>query len=322
MLNRTRVLLGLFLALLVPAVFADAYPSKAITVIVPYGPGGGTDLFARLYATELATRLKRPVVVENLAGAGGTVAVQKVMNGIADGYTLVISNGMEFEMLQMADPENAKGRTTNLTPISLFGTQPMVLVARPALGIKTADELVAMARSKPGALSLASSGPGTSLYLAGEMIKKAAQVEMLNVPYKAGPQIVTDLLGGNVDVAVLAVPTALGQIQTGKLTALGVTDATRSPALPDVPSLNDSKSIKDVEAKVWYAVYGPPKLPADVVQTLQQASREMMADAGIREKLVAMAITPAKDGGAEELHALRNGQLSKFLSIFREKAGK
>ncbi len=126
------------------------------------------------------------------------------MDTAADGYTLIVCTGIEFEMLQIADPESAKGRRTNPAPVTLIGTQPMVLVARPGLGLRSVDDLVRAARARPGGLSLASAGPGTSLHLAGEMIKKAAGIDLLNVPYKATPQMVTDLAGGNVDLALLA----------------------------------------------------------------------------------------------------------------------
>jgi tripartite-type tricarboxylate transporter receptor subunit TctC len=174
-LRRALVLLA---AALVPTLAAaQLYPSKLIKVVVPYGAGGATDVFARAYAAELGARLKQTVVVENVPGAGGTIGAQRVMDAPSDGYTLIVCTGIEFEMLQIADPDSAKGRRTNLTPIALIGTQPMVLVARPALGLRSADELVRAAKARPGALSLASAGPGTSLHLTGEMIKKAAGIQ-------------------------------------------------------------------------------------------------------------------------------------------------
>ncbi len=291
---------------------AQAYPGKTISLVVPYGAGGGTDLFARAYAAELGNRLKQTVIVENVPGAGGTIGVQRVTNTAPDGYTLVVSNGIEFEMLQMADPESAKGRKTNLQPVALIGTQPMVLVARPGLGLKSAEDLVKAARAKPGALSLASSGPGTSLHLAGEMIKKAAGIELLNVPYKSAPQIVTDLVAGNVDLAVLTVPSAIAHIKSGGLSALGVTDVLRSPALPDVATLGESTTLKGIDTKVWYAIFGPPGMPAAIVQTLAEATAAMTRDAQFRDKLLAMMITPAQSGSASELEAMRTGQLANF----------
>jgi tripartite-type tricarboxylate transporter receptor subunit TctC len=291
---------------------AQAYPARTISIVVPYGAGGGTDIFARAYATELGVRLKQSVIVENLPGAGGTIGVQRVNNTAPDGYTLVVSNGIELEMLQMADPESAKGRKTNLQPVTLIGTQPMVLVARKGLGLRTADDLVKAARAKPGSLSLASSGPGTSLHLAGEMIKKAAGIELVNVPYKSAPQMVTDLAAGHVDLAVLTVPSAIGQVRSGGIVALGVTDVVRSPALPDVPALSESATFKDIDTKVWYAIFGPPGMPADIEQALADATSAMLKDTPFREKLLSMMITPAQGSGAGDLEAMRSRQLANF----------
>ena len=293
------------------AALAQPYPTKPISVIVPYGAGGGTDLFARAFAQDFSTRIKQSVIVENLPGAGGTIAVQKVVNATPDGYTFVVSNGIEFEMQQMADPQ-ARRRSTNLTPIFLFGTQPMVLVARSGLGFKTATDLVNASKAKPGALTLASSGPGTSLYLAGLIIKQRAGIELLDVPYKSAPQIVTDLIAGNVDVAVLSVPTAIGYIQHGELSALGVTDAVRSAQLPNVPSLSEIPQFKGLDTKLVYAIYGPPKLPASIVKTVGDVSEGLLADPAFQARLVTLAITPSKLGSASELAKLTATQLSTF----------
>ena len=310
-LRRALVLLA---AALVPTLAAaQLYPSKLIKVVVPYGAGGATDVFARAYAAELGARLKQTVVVENVPGAGGTIGAQRVMDAPSDGYTLIVCTGIEFEMLQIADPDSAKGRRTNLTPIALIGTQPMVLVARPALGLRSADELVRAAKARPGALSLASAGPGTSLHLTGEMIKKAAGIDLVNVPYKATPQMVTDLVGGNVDMALLAMPTAIPHVRSGTLLALAVTDSTRSVALQDTPTLAESASVRGVDTKVWYGVFGPPGLPASHVQTLGEASSAMLRDAAFREKLLGMMITPVQQSNASELETVRTTQLAGFV---------
>jgi tripartite-type tricarboxylate transporter receptor subunit TctC len=301
---------------------AQTYPARTVTLVVPYGPGGGTDLLARALASELGTRLKQSVIVENTPGAGGTIAVQKVSNMAPDGYTLVLSNGIEFEMLQMADPASANGRTTNLTPIALIGTQPMVLVARSELGFKTTDDLVRAGRAKPGGIALASLGPGTSLFLAGEMIKKAAGISTLDVPYKSAPQIVTDLVAGNADAAVLTIPSVASQLQSRRITALSVTGRTRSPALPDVPSLSESQLVKGVDTKVWYGVFGPPKLPAAVIASIEQQVAQVVASPSFQEKLLSLSVTPAKRASARELDAIRSEQLSMYKEALPSNAKK
>lgn len=294
------------------AALAQAYPSRTITLVVPFGAGGGTDLLARALAAELGPRLKQTVVVENVPGAGGTIAVQKVSNMTPDGHTLVLSNGLEFEMLQMADPGGPQGRSTNLTPVALIGTQPMVLVARSSLGFKSLDDLVRAGKARPGSISLASSGPGTSLYLAAEMIKKSAGLSTVDVPYKNAPQIVTDLISGNVDAAVLTLPTVASQLPGGKITALSVTDTVRSPALAQVPSLSESQSVKDVDTKVWYGVFGPPGLPPDVIRVIEQHVAQIIASPSFRDKRLGLSVTPAAGTSAEALVALRSQQWARF----------
>lgn len=291
---------------------AQVYPSRTVTLVVPFGAGGGTDLLARALAAELGPRLKQTVIVENVPGAGGTIAVQKVSTMAPDGHTLVLSNGLEFEMLQMADPAGPQGRSTHLSPVALIGTQPMVLVARSSLGFKTIDDLVRAGKARPGSISLASSGPGTSLYLAGEMIKKSAGISTVDVPYKSAPQIVTDLISGNVDAAVLTLPTVASQLPGGKITALSVTDAVRSPALAQVPSLSESQSVKDVDTKVWYGVFGPPGLPPDVIRVIEQHVAQIIASPSFRDKLLGLSVTPAAGTSAEALVALRSQQWARF----------
>ena len=304
------------------ASFAQEFPTRTVTVVVPYGPGGGTDMFGRAFAADLAARIGQSVVVENVPGAGGTIGIQKVMAAAADGYTLVVGNGIELEMLEMADPQNARGRITDLTPVALFGTQPMVLVARTGLDFKSVDDVVKASKAKPGSLTLASSGPGTILHIAGEIIKKSAGVQMVDVPYKGAPQIAVDLIAGNVDTAVMAIPSVKAHVQSGKLSALGVTDSVRSRALPDVPSLNESNSVKGIDTKVWYGIFGPPSLPTSVVRYLEKHSAAIAADPAFQQKLLQLAMTPPKEGTAQELEDLRTSQLKAFRDALGGNSGK
>ncbi|MDP9607513.1 UNVERIFIED_ORG: tripartite-type tricarboxylate transporter receptor subunit TctC [Variovorax paradoxus] len=294
------------------AVSAQPFPTRPISLSVAYAAGGGTDTFARTFAESLSQRVKQSVVVENTPGAGGTISAIKVMAAKPDGYALAISNGLEFEMQQMAEPTVGPSRTSMLTPIALLGTQPMVLVSRTDLGWKTIDDFVKATKSQPGRISMGSSGPGTSLYLAGSMIEKGGDLKLLRVPYKSGPQIVTDLIAGTLDTAVLALPTAQSFVQNGKLTALAVTDQRRSPILPDVPSLADHAAYKGFDTKVWYALQGPPKLPESIVNMLGENTRAILNDPAFVSKMHALAITPAKEGTAAEFEELKAAQYAAF----------
>ncbi|MGH8796659.1 MAG: tripartite tricarboxylate transporter substrate binding protein, partial [Caldimonas sp.] len=281
-----------------------------------YGAGGGTDQLARLTATELEKQLGQTVIVENLPGAGGIIGTEHVMKSAADGYTLLLGSGSELELIRITDPGAHRPHWEPLTPVALIGTQPMIMVARGTLPIDTADELVQALHNHPGSLSMASAGVGTQLHLAGEMIESSAHIEMPHVPYKSGTQIATDLIGGHIDLAMMAIPTVLPFLQSGKLKALGVTDTQRSPAVPDVPTFNESRSIKNIDMKLWYGLFGPPGLPASVVQRVHQALVAVLAVPATRAKLLGMAITLPKDHSADALNRVKRVQLQKMKAAF------
>jgi tripartite-type tricarboxylate transporter receptor subunit TctC len=307
-----RVYLLLLWAFLACTAQAQTFPSRPMSITVAYAAGGGTDMFARVLAEGLSQKLGQPVVVENVPGAGGTIAVTKVSNAKPDGHALTISNGLEFEMQRMAEPTPGPERTSNLTPIALLGTQPMILVSRNELGFRTVDDVVQAAKKQPGKLSLATSGPGTSLYLAGSMFEKAGDVELIRVPYKSAPQIVNDLLSGNVDIAILALPSAMTFIKNGKLTAIAVTDVERSPVFADVPSIGDTPQFKGFDTKIWYALQGPPGLPSQVVDIVGDAVRSLLTNPDFVAKMGSQGITPSKTGTAAEFVELKNRQYVAF----------
>lgn len=292
--------------------WAQNYPEKPIRIVVPYGPGGGTDALARFLADGLSSRLKQSVIVENLPGAGGTIAVTKVMKSPPDGYTLAMSNGLEFEMQAMASSTVLRGSGSTLTPIALLGTQPMVLVARPELGFKSLDDLLRHAKANPGKLSLASSGIGTSLYLAGVMFERRGGIETLRVPYKSAPQIVNDLIGQSVDIAILALPSALSYIKNGQLTALATTDAQRAELTSNVPALSEHPDFKGFDAKIWYGFQGAPKLPVSIVTQVGDAVRDLLKSPDFLENMKNLAVIPPKTGTAEEFVDLKAAQYADF----------
>ncbi|CAM4428764.1 Bug family tripartite tricarboxylate transporter substrate binding protein [Bordetella pseudohinzii] len=309
-LRRIAAFLAFFVA--TGTAWSQAYPAKAITIIVPYGAGGGTDTMARYIAEGLSSRLKQSVIIENIPGAGGTIAVNKAMNSPADGYVLAVSNGLEFEMQQMASGTMPSGKSSTLTPIALIGTQSMVLVARPDLGFKSVGDLIAYSKANPGKLALATSGPGTSLFLAGLMFEKSAGIETLRVPYKSAPQIINDLIGKNVDVAVLALPSALTYIQNGQLIALATTDAQRTSITPDLPSLSEYPDFQKFDTKVWYALQGPPGLPSSIAEVVGNAVRDMQKDPQFMARMESLAVVPAKYGTADEFVQLKSAQYAAF----------
>ncbi|MCJ0764229.1 Bug family tripartite tricarboxylate transporter substrate binding protein [Variovorax terrae] len=295
---------------------AQDYPlAKPVTVIVPYGAGGGTDALARLVAKELGARMNQSFVVENVAGAGGVIGTQKAMAAPADGYTLLVGSGSELEITRLTDPAAVPGRWTPLAALGLIGTQPMVLVGKAALPFNTTDQLIEHLRQHPGSLSYASAGVGTQLHLLGELTQQVGAFGMVHVPYKSGAQIATDLVGGHVDLAVMVLPTVLAQIKAGKVKAFGVSDNVRSAAAPEVPTLNESRYLDDVDMKVWYGLFAPAGTPPAVGQAIARQMVAVLQAPEVKAKLADLAITPAADTSPAALAALKQSQLARIGKV-------
>lgn len=265
---------------------AQSYPTKPITLVVGYPPGGSVDLVARNFAPELGRRLGQAIVIDNAAGASGTIGTQKVVHAAADGYTLLLGSGSEISIARLTNPAVRYDGARDLSPLVLIGTQPMVLVGKATIAAKTTDELVAAAKRSPGKFSFASSGTGTPLHLAGEMINQQGNIQMVHVPYKGAAPMVNDILGGQIDLAVLVLSSAMQHIKAGKVRAFGVTEARRSSAAPDIPALNESKALEGVDMGVWFGLFAPARLPSALADQLQKELLATLADPGVRSKLI------------------------------------
>ncbi|HVZ42638.1 MAG TPA: tripartite tricarboxylate transporter substrate binding protein [Ramlibacter sp.] len=316
-LRRRTMLAGLGACLLPMATHAqDAYPHRLVNVIVPYGAGGGTDILARVIADELTTRMGQKFLVENVAGAGGVIGTQKVMSSPADGYQLLVGSGSELELMQITDPTVQLGNWKPLAPVALVGTQPMVLVGRTSLPFSTADELVAYAKSHPGALSYASAGVGTQLHLLGELLKASAGIDMTHVPYKAAGQIATDVVGGHTDLAVMVLPSALPHIRSGKMKVFGVSETRRSPAAPDITTLAESAPFKGVDMAIWYGVFAPGGTPAAIVDRLGKEIGAAAHAPAVQAKLIPLAVAVADDNSAANLERMKREGLAKLRRLY------
>ena len=294
---------------LVQHALAQTYPNKPVTIIVPYGAGGGTDLFARTLANALGPKLGVAVVVENVPGAGGTIGVQKLNNAPPDGYTLIVASGLEFEMQSLANPDRP-ARATELKSIGNFGTQAMVLVVRPGLGVKTVDEFIALAKTKPGNLSLAASG--LVLQITGLMIQQAAGIELIDVNYRSAPAILNDILGGTIDAAVMTLPIVNALIKEGKLVALGVSEAKRSALLPGVPSLSETPALRGIDTKIIYPLFGPKGLPQSIANVISKSANEVLIEPQFQQALMNMQVAPAMRVSEEDADATKVSQLAAF----------
>ena len=282
-----------------PAV-AQTYPTKPITLIVPFAAGGGVDATARLIAPKLAETLKGPVVIENVAGASGTIGTQRVARATADGYTLLFAVASPLNVAPLVSPSAVRYDTfKDFTPLATAAVGPFVLIGRTGLAPATMAELIKLVRSQPGKLNIGTDGVGTSLHVTSEMIQQRAGLSMVHVPYKSGPQVLTDVAGGQVDLGVLPLTLAQAFIRDGKVRAYGVTSKARWPGLPDVPALAEQAELRDLDVESWLGLLGPANLPVAVSAALIQAMESVVRDPEVVRKLGEIANRPVAISGAK-----------------------
>jgi tripartite-type tricarboxylate transporter receptor subunit TctC len=282
-----RLAAALALALVALAANAQTapYPSKPIRIIVPYAPGGFTDIVARLVGQSMSERLGQAVVVENKPGASTILGAEAVARSAPDGYTLLMgvtttlsTNPYLFRKLPY--------KPADFKPVALTGMTPFVLVAHPSVEASNARELVELAKAKPGSLSAATLGPGSSTHLVLAMLQASTGAKFADVPYKGSAPAVTDLLAGHVGVYFDAVPTSLPHIRAGKLKAIAVTSEARSPAAPSIPTFRES-GVPDVVAYSWYGLLAPAGTPDTIIEKLNATANEALRSPAIQEKLAA-----------------------------------
>lgn len=283
------------------AVAADEdYPSKTVKIIVPFAPGGSTDVVARILADKLGAEFKQTFIVDNRAGASGNIGADAVAKSAPDGHTLLMGttgvlaiNGHLFRNLAF-DPER------DFAPVSYTSLITNILVVNPEVPARTVAELVRLARAKPGALTFASSGSGSSTHLSGELFKSLAGVDILHVPYRGSSQALIDVIGGQVTMLFDNAPSSLPFIEQGKLRAIAVTSRKRLANLPDVPTLEEA-GVAGYESLSWSGVVAPAGTPRAVIMRLNAAIERILATEEVRKKLAAMGVEPV--GGSPEAFA-------------------
>ena len=267
-------------ALLLPPVTQaqPAWPAaRPITLVVPFTAGGSVDFAGRLIASKLSERLKQSVVVENVAGAGGAVGVGKVAQAAPDGYTLLVGPDSPIVIGKLVNPAGYRfDPIADLAPVVLLNTAPMVLVARPGLQVRDFADFVRLAKASPGKYSYATSGVGSLMQLTTELLKKQNGIFVTHIPYRGGSQIVSDVIGNQVDLAMLSSTSAIAQIKANRLVALGVTDGRRIPALPDVPSFAEMPATKGFAVSSWIGLFAPARTPDAVVERLNRELNEIL----------------------------------------------
>jgi tripartite-type tricarboxylate transporter receptor subunit TctC len=259
-----------------------------VRIIVGYAAGGAQDILARLVGQALSERLGQPFVVENRPGAGGNIATESVVKAAPDGYTLLLLNTPDAINASLYD-NLSFNVVRDIAPVADIAHMPGIMVVNPALPPSTVPDFVAYTKSNPGKVNMASAGVGSSGHLAGELFKMMSGADMVHVPYRGGAPALTDLLGGQVQVFFGVVASSIGHIRAGRLRALAVTTATRSPSLPDVPAL--AESLPGYEASGWSGIGAPRDTPKDIIDTLNRAINAALADPKTRAQLVALGGT-------------------------------
>jgi tripartite-type tricarboxylate transporter receptor subunit TctC len=298
---------------------ADTYPTKPIRIVVGYAAGGATDVIARIVGQKLAEELGQPVVVENRPGAGASIGSDFVAKSAPDGYTLfmgTIANTINTTLYRRLPFDFER----DFAPISLVATVPNVMVVNPSVPAKTVQEFIALAKAKPNEIYFASSGSGSSIHLSGELFNMVAGVKMVHVPYKGSAPAVIDLMGGQVQVMFDNLSSSLPHVKAGKLRALAVTSATRSPAAPDIPTMAEA-GLPDCEVLSWFALMAPAKTPQPIIDRLNAATVKLLGQDDVKQKLDAIGADPAPST-PQELGALIRSETAKWAKVVENSGAK
>ena len=272
------------------AALAQTYPSKPIRVVVPFPPGGGTDIVARTVTPKMAEMLGQPFIIDNRAGAGGNIGTEQVAKSPADGYTLLVASASSAINTTLV-PNLSWDLSRDFAPVILMVVNNHLLAAHPSVPANNVAELLALARSKPGSITYASYGPGSSAHLTAELFKLMAHVDLLHVPYKGAAPAVNDLLGGQVNIIFADVAALLPHIKSGKLKALGIGSTRRFEGLPDVPTIAES-GVPGFEAGGFLGLVAPAGTPPAVITALNAAAQKSLAMPDVRERLLSLASPP------------------------------
>ncbi|MDM0025859.1 Bug family tripartite tricarboxylate transporter substrate binding protein [Variovorax saccharolyticus] len=315
--RRTFALAAAALSLAPIAALAQAdFPAKPITIIVPFSAGGTTDILARVVGLYMSRDLGQPVVVDNRAGAGGNIGGQAAARSPADGYTLFMGTVGTHAINQSLYKKMPFDPIKDFAPLTRVAMVPNLLVANPSQPFKNVKEMIAYAKANPGKINFGSSGNGSSIHLSGELFKQMAGVDMQHVPYRGSAPAVSDLLGGQISVMFDNMPSAIPHVKGGKLRALAVTTAKRSPALPDVPTIAEA-GVPGYEATSWFGLLAPAGTPAPVVAKLNASILKALADPEVKKKLAEQGAEPFGEK-PEQFAAFIQSETLKWGKVVKE----
>jgi tripartite-type tricarboxylate transporter receptor subunit TctC len=298
------------------AAHGQAYPAKPVRLIVPFPPGGAVDYYARTVQNRLADTLGQPIVIENRTGAGGMVGAELVAKSPPDGYTLLVGNIAALAINVGIYSKMPYDPVKDLTPILRTVAVDYVMVVHPSVPAKTTAELIAYAKANPGKLSYGSAGSGSAPHLSAELLKARAGIDMVHVPFKGGGPMVTDLLGGQIQVVIGDQANLMPHVKAGKLRALAVGTLTRSPTYPDLPTIAES-GYPGFEARAWQGIAGPAGLPPDIARQLNAAFVKVMAMPDVRARLVEGGLDPIVSS-PEEFGEFIRAEIAKWSKVAKD----
>lgn len=294
---------------------ADTWPSKPITIVVPFPAGGTTDLITRPVAQKLSEALKQPVIVDNRGGAGGTLGAGNVARAAPDGYTLLVG-AVHHTIATTLYKKLPYDFEKDLVPITVMAWVPNFLIVHPSVPAKNVQELIALAKAKPGAISYGSAGSGTSHHMAAELFKSMAKVDLQHIPYKGGGPMMNDLIGGQVNLAFETAASATPQIKAAKVKPLAITTAKRSPALPEVPTVAES-GLPGYEVLTWYGLLAPAKTPKEIISRLHTEVSKILQTPDIKERLAGISSEPGGNTPEEFAKVIRQ-ETVKWAKVVKD----
>jgi tripartite-type tricarboxylate transporter receptor subunit TctC len=309
------LLFGLFgFATALPAV-AQSFPTKPVRMIIPWAPGGTTDILGRVIGQKMSERWGQPVVIDNRAGAAGNIGTEAAARSPADGYTILVGTMSSHAMNPHLYAKMSFDPVADLAPVSLVANVATVLVVHPSVPVQNVNELVALARAKPGQLNFASGGIASFNQLCAELLKLSAKIDIVHVPYKGGAPAVADLVSGKVDMLFTGAPVTISHIKAGRLKLLAVTDSQRSPALPDTPTM--AESLPGYEFNNWYGLMAPAGTPRPVIEALNAEVGRILGLPDVKEKLSGLGADPMPST-PERFAAVLKADAEKWGRIIRQ----
>ncbi|MDH7799836.1 MULTISPECIES: tripartite tricarboxylate transporter substrate-binding protein [unclassified Beijerinckia] len=297
---------------------AQTWPTRPITMIVPFGAGGSADVVGRLIGQKLSEKLGQTILIENVSGAGGLIGTQRAARAEPDGYTILIGVESTMAIAKLIQPNVVQYDGLNdFQPIALIGTSPIAVLARKDFPASTTDELLKLLRANPSKYSFATSGVGSSLHLAGELISLEGKAPMTHLPYRVGSQVITDLAAGHIDLAVLTLVTALPPLRSGQIKAFGIASKDVSPLAPELKPMADDPDLKKVDVSTWFGLFAPARTDPAIVERLNRETNSLLADPAMRARLADLSVQAVSGDTPAAFKSFLASEIEKYGAIVK-----